>query len=287
MKVKRFLRLVVIVLSALGYAVTLAGIGWMTYLNWYGQPAQTASSVGAARDRLVQEILDGQYDGAFWEGLPSIEEAWPEVVAAQRVPYYYTELEDAAKLCDELGYLDHPARLRPYSELTETERLMLARRVLHVDGMDYADYADDPLEDWTLLDLLRDAGEALWHGKIGGAEVQQRAIVKLLLRDALKYGFELGAEDIEVTRKGVAARVASPISGRIIAAYQEEFSPGDAYCEVITDEAQLSEMRAKDKFLRERYYPWAWELRYYVYFRIYGEQDVIAEGLMRKRKESS
>ena len=77
--------------------------------------------------------------------------------------------------------------------------------------------------------------------------------------------------------------LASPISQTIIAIWQKQFSPGDAYCEELNDDASKA-AAAKDRWVQQFTYPnyEGYRAHDYIYFRIYGEKDVIAEGLYRK-----
>jgi len=64
----------------------------------------------------------------------------------------------------------------------------------------------------------------------------------------------------------------SPITGKLIVLDAEEFSPGNAYFRVITEKEYLEKLKRK-------YGPPPEPNCYYVYYRAYGENEVIAQGI--------
>ena len=183
-------------------------------------------------DIARQTLLDRSYDDAYWANFRTIEEAWPQIVSTQEVPYYYKQLIDAAKLLDEVGYADHKARLKPYMELTPKERKLLARRV----PVMYESFGSEKYEDWELIKFL---DENAYYETTDKRESQQG------LLDMVMFSDYQNAAIRNSQISAIEARVASPISDLIIWVRSLGFSPGDAFSERLS-EGEAKRVRKKD-----------------------------------------
>lgn len=226
--------------------------------------------------RIHQIALAQVYGDDFWAKVQTIEEAWPEIVSDQETPYYYQQLMDAAELQDKTGYSGHPAKLKPYKELTHKERLLLARRVPNRASESDVDYPI-PFVDWTLLDELFRIGRYQRELVSDKTEQQELMLDEYWLNPLTSYAGH--AKEFGV----LEPRIASPISQAILAPFQERFSPGDAYCRSL-DDKECESLRAKDDWVQHFLYPNEYVNYVYLYYRIYGEENIIAEGLYRKNR---
>lgn len=260
------------------FSVNLRVLCWLLHIAvlavilLYSWPDFSVGVAQSEKDR--QQVLTFKYTDSYWNGAQTIEEAWPNIVSRQAVPRYYEELVSAAKLLDETGYAGHKGKVKPYAELTRSERLLLARRIpKHLAVSPPENY-----KDWRLLDLLDRCSDWPSRGSMT-TEAQREMILS-----PFYYAYYMVPAARELRRKEVIAELGSPISNTIIAILQKDYSPGDAYCERIIDK-KADVIKARDSWLQHYTYKdtYSREKIYYVYFRIYGETEVIAEGLYRAR----
>jgi hypothetical protein len=263
---------------SLGIASWLINIMALASLLWVVWLSPLLGNIATEADRKA--VLEKHYDDAFWAQTKTIEEVWPEVVSKQRVPYYYKHLEDAAKLLDQVGIADHKARLKPYEKLTRKERLLLARVV--------PDSTDDSVPAkyvaWELLKFLNGGNYYRTYGHKEHDELYDNAYVRKDLADSILYEFYTNGAERNSEMLARELRIASPISGSVISVVSDDFSPGDAYSANLS-EWLTKQVIEKDRVILQYTYPVYTERdsTRYSYFRIYGESEVIAEGLYRPR----
>jgi len=253
------------------YTLTAALVLWSHLL------AQGYSIRGYERhiSQVIEDALSADYSEALWGNAKTIEEAWPEVVKEQEVPFYYAQLQKAAELHDKVGYSDHPARLKPHDELTRSERLLLARQVPAV-ASEWSVFYNGPFVDFTMLHALTVLS---WRLRDGNAKPPERELAESAVQTSSLYS----AAERKSAATAIALRVGSPIA-RAPIKLSEDFSPGNAYCELADERVDRLGVYEADESFRDYHYPYEQERFHYLYFRIYGESDVIAEGLWGWRR---
>jgi hypothetical protein len=272
-KPRTFAKPVRVALQIASWLINLIAAAALLWVVWL---SPLLGRLATEADRKA--VLQKHYDDAFWSQVKTIEEVWPEVVSKQRVPYYYKHLEDAAKLLDEVGIADHKARLKPYNELTRKERLLLARMVPESsDGSVASKYVE-----WELMKFLK--GYYRTYGYKDKDDMYNDNYVRKDLADSIVHEYYTSGVERYSEMLARELRIASPISGSVISIASDDFSPGDANCANLS-EWLTKQVIEKDRVILQYTYPVYYERdsTRYSYFRIYGETDVIAEGLFRPR----
>ena len=277
MKAARAWRIAFLIISLLGYAAASAAVVWG--VSRHREDKKDEIPPKKALQQTADKIMQGDYGESYWKDIKTVEEVWAGKGLLATPPYYYEELKRNRDECDEVRYLDHPAYLKPYADLTRREKLLLARRIPVIElWRNNLSYPSKQM-DFGLLEILRSASKAGSTAQDGSPARQRELAAEWFAEDKFSYRYGVLAKEIDDNARDLAAGLASPISGKIIAPYMKNFSPGDAYCLRITDRNKLAKLYARDSFLQKYYYPTSFNDRQYMYYRIYGEKGVIAEGI--------
>jgi len=282
---KRFptvLAVVLVIFAILGYAT--AFVNWKIWYDRNFFKVEFRSSIKYKARTLSTEAFERFTEllpqVEMWHDVTSIELAYPWSATDGRIPYYFEELQRGKHLCDELGFLDEPAVLVPYGQLSEQEKFILARRTPKV-GDEHLHKSARFSRDWTLLQLMRESASQIPLDEAPNPFARSDIIAQAAF-DMLPFSY---SREEELSRDEwlmlTAKRCVNPLSGRVTSLSSTELSPGDCYCRLILDNAKLDAMRAKDTELKTTYYPGRWPTFCYAYYRVYGESSVIAEGLLR------
>lgn len=281
MRAKRALKHAILVVSILGWACAAVAIAWAEYKMYSKHEVMPRKAFKI----ITTQIAKGYYGADYWKDIKTVEEAWAGKGLLATPPYYYEKLEQHRDQCDDIGYLDHPAYLKPYSELTRKERLLLCRSIPIFGSWNYPHEFSTDKMDYSIIEVLISASKAGESAADKTRDFQMEIAAAWLAHDKLSFYSGKTKDDIERDIKEAAAALASPISGKVIAPYMKDFSPGDAYCLRITDRRALVRLYARDSHLHRYFYPSHFSARQYMYYRIYGEKGVIAEGMCLVRPE--
>lgn len=281
MKAQRALKLAIFVVSILGWACAVAALIWAGYKTYSKHEVRPRKAFKI----ITTQIAKGDYGADYWKDIKTVEEAWAGKGLLATPPYYYEELKQHRDQCDDTGYMDHPAYLKPYAELSRKERLLLCRSIPIFGSWNYPCHFSTDKMDFSIIDVLISASKAGETAADKNRDYQMEIAAAWLAHDKLSFYSGKTKDEIERDIKEAAAALASPISGKSIAPYMKEFSPGDAYCLRITDRRTLVRLHARDSLMQKYYYPRFFSTREYVYYRIYGEKGVIAEGMCLVRPE--
>lgn len=279
MRVSRALRSFAIAACILGYAAAVTTLGWAYYKTW----AKHEVPPGKAAKVITNQIIKANYGPEYWKNIKTIEEAYAGKNLLTPIPYYYALLQRDRNLCDELGYIRHSAYLKPYKELTRKEKLLLARRIPIIGGKPH--YYPSSQMDFDLVDVLISASKAGPAAEDASLDKKREVAATWYAYDNYHFYFSLTQDEIDETVKELSAGLASPISGNAINPFEKEFSPGNAYCKRVTEKGELEKLYERDSYLRRYFLPSQFKSREYLYYRIYGEKSVIAEGMCLVRPE--
>ncbi len=281
MRAKRALRFIVLVVSILGWACAVAALIWAGYKTYSKHEVRPRKAFKI----ITTQIAKGDYGAEYWKDIKTVEKSWAGKGLLATPPYYYEKLIQHRDRCDEVGYLDHRAYLKPYAELTRNERLLLCRSIPIFGSWNYPHEFSTDKMDYSIIEALISASKAGESADDKTRDYQMEIAAAWFAHDKLSFYSGKTKEDMARDITEAAAALASPISGKCIAPYMKEFSPGDAYCLRITDRRALVRLYARDSHLLRYFYPSHFSTRQYMYYRIYGEKGIIAEGMCLVRPE--
>lgn len=211
-------------------------------------------------------------DGEYFANAQTAEEAFPGVYSSAHVPPYWITTEKDFKLAKRLGLATLPS-LPSYDSLTRSERLTLC--CITEKGEMYTQFRAD------IRSLF---GGMLYDRKplFAGQHHPEYFIRKL---NELP---KLVADDPEALTKKEAlewlddfypALILSPITNSIMRLDRKEFTPGQAYVEYHYKDATWEKLWPNYIVQPGEYSPDELINTGFIYYRVYGEKAVIAEGL--------
>ena len=211
-------------------------------------------------------------DGEYFANAQTADEAFPGVYSSAHVPPYWITTEKDFRLAKRLG-LATLTSLPSFDSLTRNERLTLC-------------YITDSGELYTQFraDISRLFGEMLYDRKplFAGQHHSEYFIRKL---NELP---KLVADDPEAPTKKEAlewldsfypALILSPITKSIMRLDFKEFTPGQAYVEYHYKDALWEKLWPKYILQPGEYSPDELINTGFIYYRVYGENAVVAEGV--------
>jgi hypothetical protein len=138
--------------------------------------------------------------------------------------------------------------------------------------------------EWELLKFLKDHAYYRTYGVDVRRDMQDDAYIRKRLVEAISYEYYRSNAYRKAELSSIELRLASPVGGTLLSVGSDNFSPGNAYSAGLFG-LQAKQARAKDSLLSHYTYQTRNERESleYTYFRIYGETEVIAEGLYRPR----
>ena len=233
-------------------------------------------SVGADRfsSDLTQREIDEEFNKILEELYSSNWLSWyelPDLNDSQH-RFMLDRLRRGGYSLDEsYGPYKFIGDIKPLEELTEKELLLLGR-VGPVDkdiSESVPEGNSNPMFvylgdfSYKLADQYLVTGQPTYNGDafqvFYGDPMAKEFVVKEYRRNPKFWLFKL-------------SQCLSPITGKPIVLNAEEFSPGNAYFRVVTEKEYL-------RILRKRFGEMPEPNCYYVYYRVYGEKEVIAEGI--------
>ena len=207
-------------------------------------------------------------DTTFWDRAKTIEEEYKDLYSAKNPPPYWWKIGEDYSLGKKLGMVTIK-KLPEYGDLTRKERLLLEESSWHQSIVDdivrklydsmkpYEEFKPDgpPNSD------IRMCANVLPDDYIAGKAA--------LTQSVAEKWFEWSYKDLLV----------SPITNRMIRLDQVKFSPGEAYAQFhyLDDTWQRI---VKPYSIRAKGVPPSRALdSAFIYYRIYGEKGVVAEGV--------
>jgi len=221
--------------------------------------------------RLEEAVKLGTADGTYWNTLKTAEEQYPGRYSPDNPPPYWNEIVQDFELGRALGLVQSES-LPPYDSLTRRERLLLC-------------YFDEYESARDRIDELRSVFGTLFLGEDGFISDFVRR------RSALRYGGLL-PEEFLASGKGLDTERArswlskwgthfcvSPVSGSLMCSNLADFAPGQAYTECYFLDSGWERLLLPYMQWTTEYSPQECRDHGLMYYRVYGEKGVIAEGV--------
>lgn len=211
-------------------------------------------------------------DGEYFRNAKTAEEAFPGVYSAKHVPPYWTRVEEDYAVAKRLGKATIPS-LPPYESLTRNERLTLC-------------YITENGDMYTIFrtDVGRLFSEMLFDREPLVAGQHNAGYLKFKLEEWSKSEASNSKaltkkEALEWLDHFYPALILSPISNSIMRLDCTEFTPGQAYVEYHYKDALWEKLWPKYILQPGDYSPDELINTGFIYYRVYGEKAVVAEGV--------
>ena len=178
---------------------------------------------------------------------------------------------------DSIGNCVFTGKVKPTKELSEKERMLLSRVALwqesglkHIQAME--EYNLRPIG-FSIFGL---GSELLAISESSGITTLSSDALELVTDTPVKRSawVKFYEQNPRLCLLSLSARL-SPITGKPIRLDAKEFSPGNAYFEIITDRKVLRRLFSGER--AKHFNPGSGFT--YLYFRVYGEDSIIAEGI--------
>jgi|GEM_PF-1946660 len=166
-------------------------------------------------------------------------------------------------------------RCKPYETLTDKEKLLLKRyypfNVLPEDDLQY-------WESDTMLTVFAALMRNYWknHSKTVLERADQLFVDYYDMRYLLDPRRRMKGSEWESWIHRWMCEYTSPITCRTFEPWHEEFSPGNGYFRLVTEDAVVDQLWLQLQEKKQTKFPR--QDTYFMYYRIYGETQVIAEG---------
>lgn len=220
---------------------------------------------------VIDAAASAALNRSYRDTLKTPEEVYPQLYGADNPPPYWRRIEDDFALAQKLGLATLP-RLPDYASLSQKERLTLSHSE---DSMNFYEM------NWLLHKPFQQVLEGIELHAGQFSLTKLRNAVEELPADARESPQSLTPDEAATWLRELYPRpVLSFVTNGIMRLDRAEFAPGQAYVEYYYLDELWEHLIDRYVVLADEYSPQQAYDHGFIYYRIYGERQAIAEGVM-------